>query len=133
MNFRPELADAVMAGRKTVTRRLVRDNPRSPWWRERCSLNIGQDYAVCPGRGKNAIGRVRISSLTQQTLGEAFGGFGDLHSGPQNREAMREGFRNAVSFQLAWLQINGGYDEDALVWRVGFELQPSAFRRRQQS
>jgi hypothetical protein len=57
MNFRPELAEKVMAGEKTVTRRLVSDNPRSPWYVGGCSLNVGQDYAVCPGRGKDAIRR----------------------------------------------------------------------------
>jgi hypothetical protein len=35
VNFQRELAEKVMAGEKTVTRRLVSDNPRSPWWRER--------------------------------------------------------------------------------------------------
>lgn len=33
MNFKPELAAKVMSGEKTVTRRLVSENPRSPWWR----------------------------------------------------------------------------------------------------
>ncbi len=45
MNFRPELAEAVMADppRKTVTRRLVSDNPNSPWWREKCAYRVGQE------------------------------------------------------------------------------------------
>ena len=47
---------------KTVTRRLVSDNPRSPWFEGGCSLKAGRDYAVCPGRGKNAIGRVRTGT-----------------------------------------------------------------------
>jgi len=38
--FRPDPAAKVMAGEKTVTRRLVSVNPRSP---------------CCPGRGKHAI------------------------------------------------------------------------------
>ncbi len=63
MNFKPELADAVMARRKTVTRRKVSENPRSPWWRERCAYRVGQDVAICPGRGKHAIGRARIISV----------------------------------------------------------------------
>jgi hypothetical protein len=69
VNFQPELAAKVMAGEKTVTRRLVSDNPRSPWWRERCSLKVNHTYAVCPGRGKHAIGRVRIVSVRQERLG----------------------------------------------------------------
>lgn len=118
MNFRPELAAAVMAGRKTVTRRLVSDNPRSPWFKDRCALQVGHDYAICPGRGKNAIGRVRILSVSQRRLGDDFGAFGQVSGSLV--EARREGFPTPVSFQLAWLKINGTYEADALVWRIEF-------------
>lgn len=111
MNFKPELAQAVMAGRKTVTRRLVSDNPRSPWWRERCGLIIGRDYAVCPGRGKHAIGRVRIVNSGMRPL-----------SRMNVREAHREGFGSIREFEAAWAAINGDFDEHALVWRVEFEV-----------
>jgi hypothetical protein len=110
MNFRPELAAKVMAGEKTVTRRLVSDNPRSPWWREQCSLKINHSYAVCPGRGKHAIGRVRIVDIELQTLG-TLGPF----------EARAEGFDSVESFEAAFAGINGSYDQDALVWRIAFE------------
>jgi hypothetical protein len=59
VNFRPELAEKVMRGEKTVTRRIASTNPRSPWYSDRCGLKTGRDYAVCPGRGKHALGRVR--------------------------------------------------------------------------
>ncbi len=68
MNFRPELAEAVMAGRKTATRRLVSDNPRSPWWREKCVYRVGQVVAVCPGRGRRQIGRARVSSVERMRI-----------------------------------------------------------------
>lgn len=110
MNFRPALAAEVMAGEKTVTRRLVSDNPRSPWNILGCKLKIGRDYAVCPGRGKHAIGRVRIVSVTMQRLGIL-----DIH------EAEREGFAQVWEFEQAWEDINGSYDPNALVWRVEFE------------
>jgi hypothetical protein len=107
MNFRPELAEKVMAGEKTVTRRLVSENPRSPWWREGCSLKVGQDYAVCPGRGKVAIGRVRVTSIL---------------TGPLDwltvAEAANEGFATVAAFEEAWRAINGGYDPQALVHRI---------------
>lgn len=111
MNFQPELAQAVMAGRKTVTRRLVSDNPRSPWSRERCALQPGHIYAVCPGRGKHAIGRVRVISVRQIRLGV-----------PSLDEAHREGFGTMHGFRKAWSAINGGYDLNARVWRVEFEV-----------
>lgn len=111
MNFRPELAAKVMAGEKTVTRRLVSDNPRSPWYLHGCKLHVGRDYAVCPGRGENAIGRVRIVSVTLQRL----------HALSED-EAHREGFPSAAAFVEAFEAINGRYDPDALVWRVEFEV-----------
>lgn len=109
MNFRPELAAAVMAGRKTVTRRLVSDNPRSPWWHGSCSLRPGRSYAVCPGRGKNAIGRIVVIAVQLERL-----------CWLTDEEARREGFRNRHEFAAAWVAINGNYDPQALIWRVEF-------------
>jgi hypothetical protein len=113
MNFRPELAQAVMAGRKTVTRRLMSDNPRSPWFRGACSLKVGQTYAVCPGRGKNAIGRVRIVAVDLIDLGTM-----DLD------EARAEGFNSVREFFEAFHGINRGKQHDAYtpVWRIAFEV-----------
>ncbi len=56
MNFRPELAAKVLDGSKTVTRRRMSDNPRSPWWRGGCKVWFAYSYAVCPGRGKHSSG-----------------------------------------------------------------------------
>lgn len=111
MNFQPELAQAVMAGRKSVTRRLVSDNPRSPWWREECSLVVGRDYAVCPGRGKDQIGRVRIVSVDRRSLAP-------FNTG----EAQAEGFHSVDAFVQAWKAINGSVDWSARVWRVEFQV-----------
>lgn len=109
MNFQPELADKVVRGEKTVTRRAMSENPRSPWWETRCSLRPGRDYAVCPGRGKHAIGRVRVVTVLPQLLGWV----GDA-------EAVREGFETPEAFANAWLAINGSYSTP--VWRVEFEV-----------
>lgn len=111
MNFRPELAAAIMDGRKTVTRRLMSTNPRSPWWRERCGLVVGRDYAVCPGRGKNAVGRVLVQSVNAMSLGHL-----------TDAEARAEGFTNSIEFEKAWEQINGSYDPFVDVWRIAFVL-----------
>lgn len=100
-----------MSGEKTVTRRIVSHKPRSPWYRDRCSLKVGQDYAVCPGRGKNAIGRVRVLSVERMHLGQ----------GLTTAEARREGFANRGEFKQAWREINGEWSDGVLVWRVEFE------------
>jgi hypothetical protein len=112
VNFQPELARKVMAGEKTVTRRLVSDNPRSPWWRERCALKVDHTYAVCPGRGKQAIGRVRIVSVDLVWLGFL----------SEDGEAQQEGFASPKDFWDAWTAINGSYNATALVWRVEFAV-----------
>ncbi len=111
MNFQPELARAVLDGRKTVTRRLASSNPRSPWSRERCGLRAGDSFAVCPGRGKPAVGRARVLAVARVSLGRL-----------DEREAAREGFGSAKEFERAFTIINGGYDPDAIVWRIEFEL-----------
>lgn len=113
MNFRPGLATKVMAGEKTVTRRLVSDNPRSPWWREKCALVVGRDYAVCPGRGKVAIGRVVVRSVR----------FEELVPEAQltDEEARREGFADAAEFAREFAAINSPLPRRIEVWRIEFE------------
>ncbi len=110
MNFQPELVAKVVSGEKTVTRRIANDNPRSPWWRGGCSLIVGHDYAVCPGRGKPAVTRVRIVEIRLVRLGWL-----------DDNEATREGFDSPAAFREAWEAINGGYDPGVQVWRVEFE------------
>ncbi len=123
MNFRTELAEAVIRRDKTVTRRLVSENPRSPWWREKCAYRVGQEVAICPGRGKHAIGRARITSVDREPLGwlddaeataEGFGTFGAFDGAGFLRPCDR--------FVAAWTTINGGtYKPGVIVWRIGLE------------
>lgn len=110
MMFLPELAALVIAGEKTVTRRLMSDNPRSPWSTAGCALKVGQSCAICPGRGKHAIGRAVVVSVQAQTLG---------HLSPE--EALAEGFRSPADFEAAFTAINGAYHPHVPVWRVGLE------------
>lgn len=112
MIFRPELAAKVLAGDKTVTRRLCSDNPRSPWWRERCAFEPGRDYAVQAKRGTPSIGRIRIVSVQRcQWL-----------SAISHHEALREGFKSGVAFIEAWRAINGLVPHGTPLWRVEFEV-----------
>jgi len=109
--FRPELAEKVLAGEKTVTRRLCSENPRSPWCRERCALQVGRDYAVQTGPRFKAITvcRVVIVSVERQWLGYL-----------DDAEARLEGCDNAAAFVATFRAINGSYDATAEVWRVQF-------------
>jgi len=70
MLFKPELCQAILEGRKTQTRRLARG--WRDWWgynengdiccvrlggHSRMTWQVGNTYAIQPGRGKKAIGR----------------------------------------------------------------------------
>jgi hypothetical protein len=116
VNFKPELCELILSGRKTVTRRPVSDNPRSPWWRERCSLEhgweVGADYAVCPGRDKAAVGRILLTARPErQWLGAI-----------TNSEAVLEGFSHRGEFVTYWERLYGEFNRGALVWRVAFRI-----------
>jgi hypothetical protein len=110
LTFKPELAEAVMAGEKTETRRVANDNPRSPWWRERCGFSIGRDYAVQPGRGKIQIGRARILYTSRGPLRKLTAS-----------QAAAEGFASVADFEAIWEQLHGSYDSALEVWVVSFE------------
>jgi hypothetical protein len=110
--FRPELAEKILADEKTVTRRLCSENPRSPWWREKCALQVGRDYAVQKGRGGLTVCRVVIDRVDRDWLGY-----------PDDHEAHLEGFENAREFVKAFKAINGQYSAAAEVWRVEFRLR----------
>lgn len=107
MNFRPELAAAVMSGRKWVTRRLVSGNPRSPYHPDR--VRRRKDVAVCPGRGKPALGRVRVHSVKRERR------FNPRRIRPI--QAIAEGFGSPEEFQAAWKAIHGDL-APVDVWRI---------------
>lgn len=109
MIFKAELAELVVAGEKTVTRRLCSENPRSPWWRERCTYQPGKVFTVNPGRGVTRIGEARVVSCDRQALGYL-----------TDDEARAEGFENATVFRATFEAINGSYDPDVMVWRIEF-------------
>lgn len=110
VNFRPELAAKVMAGEKTVTRRLVSDNPRSPWWHEQCAFSVGQVFAVCPGRSKPNIGHAEVVAVDLIALDPI-----------SDDEARAEGFADAAEFWEVFNTINKDADGEAFVWRIEFE------------
>ncbi len=107
MIFRPELAQLVMSGEKTVTRRACSPNPRSPWYRERCGIRVDQMVTVQPGRGKPNIGRAQVIAVTRGRLGRL-----------DQAEARREGFASSAEFEATFEALNGTYDPNLEVWVV---------------
>lgn len=121
MIFRAELAEKVLAGEKTVTRRVVKDNPRSPWWRERCWYTPGKVFTINPGRGAPNVGHARVVSLEREPLSFLRTcSLLDLES-----EARKEGFATSGEFWKTFEAINGALPGDTLVWRIEFEVIPS--------
>jgi hypothetical protein len=115
--FKPELAAKVMRGEKTVTRRLVSDNPRSPWFKQRTWYTMGKVFTVNPGRGAPNVGHGRVISADLQPLHVL------RHCAPReaDAEARLEGFEDASAFWEAWSEING-WGGGEIVWRIQFEV-----------
>lgn len=121
MIFSPKLAEAILRGEKTVTRRPVK-YAKSPvsgrWLPVPCRYSVGGTYAVQPtvesgpdkGRGGKEIGRIRILSVTEEELGQV-----------EWREARREGCQDFSEFRRYWWKFYGGYDPSRRVHRIEFE------------
>jgi hypothetical protein len=111
MIFRPELADKIVAGEKTATRRLPSNNPGSPWFKGRCSYKPGQVFAVNPGRGKVRVAEARATRVYKQRLSEV-----------DDQAGRAEGFADREEFLDAFRSINGELPLSTEVWVVEFEL-----------
>ena len=113
MIFREELAQAILRGEKTATRRQMSDNPRGHWYREKCIYDVGQVFTINPGRGVANIGKARVTAVYKQRLGLA-----------RAMDARREGFPSLRAFRDAFARINGSFNLGEQVWVVEFELVP---------
>jgi uncharacterized protein YhfF len=112
VNFRPVLADRVLAGRKTVTRRLISDNPRSPYHPDRAVELVGKRVAICPGRGKHRIGTAVVAKVERET-------FDPMHAHSSEVEA--EGFVSLSELLGVWATIHRDLSP-VEVWRIEFAL-----------
>lgn len=110
MIFTPDLAAKITLGKKTVTRRPVKveGGVVVP-----CRYLPGRTYAVQLCRGGTAVDRVRIVSVTRETL----------HVLTQE-EAEREGFSSPRAFTAKWDTLYGPKPPGD-VWRIEFELAPA--------
>lgn len=92
--------ERVLSGEKTQTRRL-----RPP------RVAVGRSYAVQPGRGKKSVGRIIVTDLWQQRLGDI-----------SDDDARAEGYWNREEFFDSWRRIHHAFDPSAQVWVVEFRL-----------
>lgn len=127
MQFKPEMIEAIKAGRKTQTRRPIKDRDFQFWphpeileqshicavYNKDCRprWQIGRRYSVCPGRGKNRVALIEIISIWQEPVGQISGD--DAHA---------EGFESRYAFLWAWKRLYPKSDLSEPVWVLEFKL-----------
>lgn len=111
MQFSPDMVDAILSGRKTRTTRPVTG--------VECTYRVGRDYAVCPGRGKRQVARIRVTNV--QKFSDLFAVGSMLGS---DEHAHAEGFASWKGFEVKWDTIYpfGTARNIGPVWTIDFEL-----------
>lgn len=161
MIFRPDLAQLILEGRKTQTRRLVKDGDypytllrvvkavnrhgRLIWkvndgtvdWLSMagvgdndgsrgggCASYRQPTYAVQPGRGKAAIGRIRFTSIRSENLGDISDA--DIEAEGFCQDTGGPDFLDPVAFRQAWDRLNPNkpyrWQDNPPVWVLTFAL-----------
>jgi hypothetical protein len=107
MLFKPDLCDKILAGEKTQTRRVKKDNElfcegsfgipdkvkiRGGWEGRVRSLKweVGRTYAVPPGGGKAAAGRIKLLAIREEALQKI-----------SEEDALREGIKGHSVYSSA--------------------------------
>lgn len=106
MIFSEQLAEKVLGGRKTVTRRrMTHPNGAASQYR------VGKVYAVQPGRGKRHVGHMEIVRAWHEPLWKLDG-----------NAARREGFRTVEEFMTYWRWLHGNCHADEVVAVIEFRV-----------
>ena len=105
MQFGPQLMPKVLDGTKTQTRRKVR------YGQTRCPYEPLRQYAVQPGRGMRAVGRILVLKVEEQELSEL-----------TEEAAVLEGFASTREFYDYWYKLYRGVGLHERVWVITFEL-----------
>lgn len=108
MIFRPELIDKILSGKKTETRRPVKDG-------KPCRYEQGRTYSLQSARGKPGVGRIRVREVRRERLGEI-----------DEDGAQREGFESRKEFFDYWKKLYEKVDEDVEVWVIHFKIPGGA-------
>ena len=106
MLFKPNHIYLIKAGIKTETRRA---------WKGKPKVKIGRIYPIMRNyRNKHNQddGYILIKKLWQQRLGDI-----------TEQEAQAEGGYTLNEYKQIWIDINGSWNDDKIVWVVDFEFK----------
>ena len=136
MQFTPENCEQILAGNKTVTRRLVRvgdcgDVAGGVVWAVRRDgrpvWKVGGEYAVQPGRGMAAVGRIRMAEIRRERLWDIVPG-DCIAEGLESDEGLSPFLRDVdlmERFEALWNGINKApgtrHRDNPEVWVLRFE------------
>lgn len=103
--------ELVLEGKKSQTRRLCKPNERllttsnNKWVDialdngDRVKWAVGKTYAVQPGRGKKAVGRIRLTGIRQEHVQ-------DITEADAVAEGMKTQYLEAVAHYAWWVDID---------------------------
>lgn len=105
MIFSSEMAKLILAGRKSQTRRVVKDSELQ------CRYVPGRSYALQGKRWKADQPRITVLEVRPEQLGQI-----------SLRDVRREGFRTTEEFKAYWVKLHKRFDSEQLVWVISFVL-----------
>jgi hypothetical protein len=130
--FKAELAEKILRGEKTQTRRIVKPGEQHILSNNHAILavfdakgrlkwKLGALYAICPGRTKPGIGFIRITQIKRQHLRNMWDADVKAEGVPEGRT-----YTNNEPFGKLWNTINKKpgirWEDNPEVWAITFEL-----------
>lgn len=122
----------VLSGNKTVTRRIVKygeflNGPAVQNNRYAIKWHVGREYAVQPGRMKKGLGKIKVTAIRKERLGDITGSDAARELGWDLTKQDELNEHTALAaFQELWDKIhkNKGmrWDDDPWVWVIDFVL-----------
>lgn len=119
MQFKAELIEQILAGKKTQTRRPVKPGEKHVGYApgthyahcviktgpDRLKWQVGKTYAVCPGRGKAAVARIKLLNIRREDVRNI-----------SDEDAIAEGFPNRMAQFWFWKTWCEFYDKPG--WKL---------------